>query len=66
MSMTVPQRQTERTDQGEQILMCGVAPVSQRQRLVWTMQQPLGPRRPQKHCKDGLFDLNSRNQLEMF
>jgi hypothetical protein len=66
MSMTRQPIQAEQTEQGEQILMCGVAPVTQRQRLEWTMQQPLGPRRLQKPCNDGLFDLNSRNQLEMF
>jgi hypothetical protein len=58
--------QTERTEQGEQILIVGVAPITQRQRLEWTMAQPLEPRRPQKLCNDGLFDLNARNQLELF
>ncbi len=58
--------QTEQTEQGTQTLVPGVAPVTQRQRLEWTMQQMLGPRRPQKLCNDGLFDLNARNQLEMF
>jgi hypothetical protein len=66
MIMTMLQIQSEQTEQGEQILICGVAPVTQRQRLEWTMQQPLGPRRPQKPCNDGLFDFSSRNQLEMF
>jgi hypothetical protein len=66
MTMTLPHLQTEQTEQSEQILICGIAPVTQRQRLEWTMEQPLGPRRPQKPCSDGLFDHTSRNQLEMF
>jgi hypothetical protein len=64
--MTRQPLQTEQTEQGEQILMCGVAPVTQRQRLEWTMHHHLWPRRPQKPCNDGLFDFCSRNQLEMF
>jgi hypothetical protein len=66
MIMMTSPLNTEQTEQGEQILICGIAPVTQRQRLEWTMEQPLGPRRPQKPCSDGLFDHTSRNQLEMF
>ena len=57
---------SEATEQGEQTLVPGVLPISQRQRLEWTLVQPLGARRPQKPCDLGLFDLNARNQLEMF
>jgi hypothetical protein len=65
MTVVVP-FQTERTEQGEQCLVPGVAPITQRQRLEWTMAHPLEPRRPQKLCNDGLFDFNARNQLELF
>lgn len=58
--------QTEKTAQGEQCLVPGVAPITQRQRLEWTMAQPLEPRRPQKPYNAGLFDLHARNQLELF
>ena len=58
--------QSEATEQGEQTLVPGVAPISQRQRLEWTLLQPLGAKRPQKPCDLGLFDLNARLQLEMF
>ena len=57
---------SEATEQGEQTLVPGVAPISQRQRLEWTLVQPLGAKRPQKPCDLGLFDLNARLQLEMF
>ena len=58
--------QSEATEQGEQCLVPGVAPISQRQRLEWALLQPLGAKRLQKLCDLGLFDLNAHNQLEMF
>jgi hypothetical protein len=66
MIMITSPLNTEQTEQGEQILICGIAPITQRQRLEWTMEQSLGSRRPQKPCNDGLFDFGARNQLELF
>ena len=65
-SATPAPLQSDATEHGEQTLMPGVAPISQRQRLEWTLLQPLGAKRPQRPCDQGLFDLNARNQLEMF
>lgn len=57
---------TERTDQGEQVLVPGVAPVSERQRLESRMAAPLRPAKPQKPLNIGLFDEDARNQLALF
>ena len=57
---------TEQTEQGEQILVPGVCPVSQRQRLEALIAMPLLPKKRQKPAGDGLFDLGARNQLNLF
>ena len=57
---------TEQTDQGEQVLVPGVAPVSQRQRLESLMAAPLRPSKQQKPLNIGLFDEDARNQLDLF
>lgn len=51
---------------GEQSLVPGVAPISQADRLALRAAQPLAPSKPQRPCDLGLFDLNARNQLELF
>lgn len=58
--------QTEQTDQGEQILINGVQPVQDRDRLRLLAIAPMTPRKPQKPLNIGLFDEDARNQLEMF
>jgi hypothetical protein len=57
---------TERTDQGEQVLVPSVAPISQRQRLECLMAAPLRPMKAQKPLNIGLFDEDARNQLALF
>ncbi|HIP79789.1 MAG TPA: hypothetical protein EYH07_15165 [Kiloniellaceae bacterium] len=57
---------TEATEQGEQLLVPGVRPVTQRERLSLMMAAPLVPRRDQKPLDIGLFDENARNQLDLF
>ena len=64
--MTPARPQTEPTDQGEQMLVAGVAPITMRDRLALRMDAPLEPRAPQKPCDLGLFDLAARNQLSLF
>ena len=57
--------ESERTDVGEQTLVPGVSPVTQRDRLEWTMTQPKAGSRVQKPCDLGLFDLGARAQLDL-
>jgi len=57
---------SERTAIGEQTLVCGVAPITPRDRLAMRANAPLEPRRPQRPADHGLFDTNARNQFEMF
>jgi hypothetical protein len=67
---------TETTPEGEQTLMCGVAPVTLRQRLDAVGARPLtaGPTarqfwgagsKPQRHCDHGLFDEVGRSQMDL-
>ena len=64
--MTRPPFETEATEQGEQSLVPGVAPLRQRDRLRALMDAPLLPRRAQKPCNVGLFDEDARRQQELF
>ena len=57
---------TELTEQGEQMLVAGVAPITTRDRLALRLAAPLSPRAPQKPCDLGLFDEAARNQLSLF
>lgn len=58
--------QTEMTPEGEQILIPGVKPISQRERLQALLDAALVPRCPQKPLNIGLFDEDARNQLSLF
>lgn len=57
--------ETEETDAGSQTLMRGVAPITLRDRLAVLAAAPLAPRAAQKHCNTGLFDLESRRQIDL-
>ena len=57
---------TEATAIGVQTLVPGVAPITLADRLAARAAAPLEPRRPQRPCDLGLFDLNARNQLDLF
>lgn len=56
----------ETTAIGPQTLVPGVAPITPGQRLQWRADAPLEPTRKQRRCDYGLFDLNARNQLDLF
>ncbi|WP_374615072.1 hypothetical protein [Sphingorhabdus sp.] len=58
--------EAEVTPIGVQTLVIGVAPISPAQRLAVLADAPLQPRRPQRPANHGLFDVNARNQIEMF
>ena len=57
---------SEQTPLGEQTLVCGVAPITPRDRLAIRANAPMEPRKPQRPADHGLFDLISRTQIEMF
>lgn len=56
----------EATAIGPQSLVPGVAPITTRDRLLWRAAAPLAPKKPQRGCDHGLFDLAARDQLDMF
>lgn len=56
----------ELTSIGPQSLIPGVAPISLADRLAQRAAAPLEPKRQQKPCDLSLFDMNARNQLELF
>ena len=67
MSAPEPSRfASETTDQGEQTLVPGVAPITLAGRLAWRAAQPLGGGRALRPCDHGLFDTSARAQLELF
>ena len=66
LSNLTPTLFTEETQQGTQYLMCDVTPITQRQRLEALFHVPMMPRRRQKPCNIGLFDEDSRRQIELF
>jgi len=41
-------------------------PISIADRLAQRAAAPLEPKKPQRPCDLGLFDLNARNQLDLF
>jgi hypothetical protein len=56
----------ENTAAGLQTLMPGVVPVTLGDRLAVLAAAPLVATKRQRPADHGLFDLNARNQLEMF
>jgi hypothetical protein len=56
----------EPTAIGPQTLAPGVVPITSRDRLVARAAAPLEAKKPQRPCDLGLFDLNARNQLDLF
>jgi hypothetical protein len=75
--MKPAQPQSEATEQGEQMLVGGIAPLMARDRLALRLAAPLSPRAPQKPCDLGLgacpqaaeadpWDMAARNQLSLF
>lgn len=56
----------ESTEAGLQTLVPGVVPVTLGDRLAVLAAAPLVPKKRQRPADHGLFDVNARNQLEMF
>ncbi|MEX0343335.1 MAG: hypothetical protein AB3N20_00320 [Rhizobiaceae bacterium] len=61
--------QAEPTEAGEQTLVCGVRPVTLRDRLTVMAARPMLPKRNpnarQKPCDHGLFDEAARDQIDL-
>lgn len=61
--------ETETTEQGEQLLVSGVRPITLCDRLTVRAAQPMVPKRnpnaQQKPCDVGLFDEVSHAQIDM-
>ena len=57
---------SEPTDQGEQVLVPGIAPITLHQRLAALFAAPLASSKPQRPMNIGLFDEDARNQLDLF
>jgi hypothetical protein len=57
---------SEPTEQGEQVLVPGIAPITLRQRLAVMFAAPLASAKPQRPMNIGLFDEDARNQLDLF
>jgi hypothetical protein len=56
----------EVTPIGVQTLVSGVAPITPAQRLSLLANAPMLPKRVQRPADHGLFDLNARDQLDLF
>ena len=56
----------EATAIGPQSLVPGVVPITARDRLEWRAAAPLAPKKPQRGCDHGLFDLAARDQFDLF
>jgi hypothetical protein len=56
----------EKTPIGVQTLVSGVAPITPAQRLAMLANAPMLPKRAQRPADHGLFDVNARNQLDLF
>jgi hypothetical protein len=61
-----PMLEAEVTPIGVQTLVSGVAPITPAARLTFLANAPLLPRKAQRAADHGLFDLNARNQLDLF
>jgi hypothetical protein len=57
---------SEPTEAGEQVLVPGVRPIRLRDRLAFLAEAPLQPKKLQRPADFGLFDINVRNQLDLF
>ena len=65
MSARDEKPETEETNAGSQTLMRGVAPITLRDRLAVLAAAPLASRAAQRSCNVGLFDLESRRQIDL-
>lgn len=62
---TAPVLETEQTDAGEQTLVPGVQPVTDKQRLERLAKSPMRGKREQKPCTAGLFNDDQQAQVDL-
>ncbi|MBL0923459.1 MAG: hypothetical protein IBJ12_03200 [Sphingomonadaceae bacterium] len=62
----LPIYEAEVTPIGVQTLVAGVAPITPAQRLAVLANAPMLPKKAQRPADHGLFDMNARNQLNLF
>jgi hypothetical protein len=55
-----------RTPEGLQLMLGGVKPQTMKDKLDWLAARPMQPKKRQKPCDVGLFDTESRKQMELF
>jgi hypothetical protein len=58
--------ESEVTPIGQQSLVPGVTPITPTDRLTLRAAAPMRSPKPQKPADHGLFDLNARDQLDLF
>jgi len=58
--------ESEVTPIGQQSLVPGVTPITSTDRLTLRAAAPMRSAKPQKPADHGLFDLNARDQLDLF
>jgi hypothetical protein len=63
---SLPALDAEVTPIGVQTLVSGVAPITPAHRLAMLVNAPMLPKRAQRPADHGLFDLNARNQMDLF
>ena len=66
MSTDPPEFAAEPTDIGLQTLIPEVVPITPADRLALRAAAPMRPKKLQKSCDFGLFDLAARDQLNLF
>jgi len=66
MNPVPPEFAAEPTEIGLQTLIPDVVPIMPADRLALRAAAPMRPRKLQRPCDFGLFDLAARNQLDLF
>jgi hypothetical protein len=66
MNRPPPEFAAEPTDIGLQTLIPELAPITSTDRLALRAAAPMRPKKLQRPCDFGLFDLAARDQLDLF
>lgn len=66
MKRQAPEFAVEQTEVGLQVLVPDVVPITPADRLALRADAPMRPKKLQKPCDFGLFDLAARDQLDLF
>lgn len=66
MNGEAPEFAVEQTEIGLQTLVPEVAPITPADRMALRAAAPMRPKKLQRPCDFGLFDLAARDQLDLF